>query len=99
MNKYYFIDKEQLRNRAKDITARIEAMYESFMSFVEIIDGLSKDTFIDFIGLNMKAGLSPKKLKGIKNSIDEYRRVYFDLLAKIYQTKIDDFIKVKGGAL
>lgn len=99
MNKYYFIDKEQLRNKTKDITARIEKMYESFGTFVEIIDGLKKDTFIDFIGLDVKAGLTPKKLKGIKNAIDEYRRVYFDLLAKIYQTKIDDFIKVKGGAL
>ena len=99
MNKYYFINKEPLRNKAKDITARVEKMYESFGTFTEILEGLRKDIFIDFIGLEVKAGLTIKKLNSVKKAIEEYRRVYFDLLAKIYQTKIDDFILVKGGEL
>lgn len=99
MDKYYFINKERLRNKAKDITTKVEKMYESFGTFVEIVEGLRKDIFIDFIGLEGKAGLTNKKLNSVKNAIDEYRRVYFDLLAKIYQTKIDDFVTVKGGDL
>lgn len=99
MDKYYFIDKERLRSRAKDITARIERMYESFGEFTEVLEGLRKDLFINFTGLEAKAGLTPKKIKTMANSIENYRRIYFDLLAKIYQTKIDDFVSVKGGML
>ena len=96
---YKFIDKEVLRNRAKDITSRIEKMYDIFGTFIEVLEGLKKDAFVSFTALELKAGLTPKKITALKNAIEEYRRIYFDMLSKIYQTNINDFMDIKGGKL
>ena len=94
---YYFIDKERLRIKSKSLTAKIERMYETYGDFIDLLEALRKEPYIDFTNLEMRAGLDEKLLKKLTNAIEEYRRIYFDKITDIFQTSIEDFTKTFGG--
>lgn len=90
---YYFIDKEKLKSKSKDLAGRIEKMSTAFYEFQDILDGLKKDPYIDFSYLGARAGLSDKLLEKVKKAIEKYRDLYFNTINDIFQTRIEDFAK------
>ena len=90
---YYFIDKEKLKARSKDLAGRIEKMSTTFFEFQDISMGLRKDPYIDFSYLAERAGLTNKLLEKVKKAIENYRDLYFSTINDIFQTRIEDFTK------
>ena len=93
LKKYYFIDKEKLKSRSKDLAGRIEKMSDNFNEFTEILIGLAKDPYIDFSYLGTRAGLTEKLLEKVSKAIEKYRDLYFSTINDIFQTRIEDFTK------
>lgn len=88
---YYFIDRERLKIKSKILTAKIEEMYNTFFSFLDILNGLREEAYIDFTNLEQRAGIETNLLKKMTKAVEEYRRIYFDKITDIFQTSIEDF--------
>lgn len=88
---YYFIDKEKLIKKSKMISSKVENMIESFGSFMEILEGLKKEPYLEFQYLFERSGLTDKLLTKISKIIDRYRELYFEQIGDIMQTSIEDF--------
>lgn len=91
---YYFLDRKRLLKKSTSISAKVEGMVETFEKFHDILEGLTKEPYLEFQYLAERAGLNEKLLKKIDNAIKKYRELYFNQLGEIQQTSIDDF---KGG--
>lgn len=91
--KYYFINKEKLKTRSKDLANRIDKMSDTFYELTEILKGLKEDAYIDFSYLGERAGLSEKLLGKVSKAIEKYRDFFFKTMTDIFQTRIEDFTK------
>lgn len=91
--RYYFIDKEKLKKRSKDLAGRIDRMCEVFYEFEDILGGLRKDPYIDFSYLETRAGFTGKLVEKFKKATEKYKELYFKTIQDIFQTRIEDFTK------
>ena len=95
MSKFYFINKEKLLKRSKEITLRVETMYEAFFKFDELVKLLKKEPYLNFSFMEGRSGLNTKILKKVEDAVEDYRKIYFQYMSEIYQKSIDEFIVKK----
>ena len=88
---YPFLDKDNLKKRAKTLNPLIEKAYESFFSMLDLLNGVKNDEYIAFSNLYEKAGLTNKLLAKLEKGIEKLRDLYFSTMTDIFQTRIEDF--------
>lgn len=91
-NKYFFINKENFRIQSKQLQAKIEEMYNTYYSFHDQLKGLRGEGFVNVTALELRAGITDKMLDKLTASIEEYRRIFFEMGTEILQTSIEDFM-------
>lgn len=96
-NSFYFIEKKALKRKSRDITAKVEKMFEAFYEFLDLLSNLEKESYIDFQNLGARAGIDVKLLTEVTKAVNIYRDIYFKKLSEIFQTSIDDFSKEAGA--
>lgn len=92
---YTFINRDVLNRKSKDLTSKIESMYDAYYSFIEGLENLQNNEFISLINLKDRAGLDDKLLKKVTTAVEEYRKLYFDIQMKVMQRNLDEFKEVK----
>ena len=85
------MDKEKLRRSSKELSLKVEKMYESFFEFLDLHDALENDDFIDLTYHSERVGLTPKMLFKMTEAVQKYREKFFERVTDIFQTRIEDF--------
>lgn len=81
-----FLDMDKFMKKSKDITNKVETMYESFEMFRKIWDSLQNEPLIAFLRLDQYFNRIRDSLRNnstFRATVDNFYNYYFTALSKI----------------